>query len=240
MARRSPALAMPSVSSGRIRSPAASAGAGRVTMEKRAILAAVLMAALLVVYQAYFFPSSQPTPPPQEQQPPAAPPATNNAASASPSAAPAPMPAPVAKAPAARPPQRTATVDGPLYRAVVSSEGSKLLEWTLKYRGEKPMVVVGEFGPAGLIISTGNSPPEPVPMNINSSDMLRLWPNTPVGDLGFTGDVAGTVVKETLRFQADRYSIDANIRVENATGQPQTATIAFPWFVRRHAKAAEG
>src|SRR2546427_6115201 len=84
MARRSPALAMPSVSSGRIRSPAASAGAGRVTMEKRAILAAVLMAALLVVYQAYFFPSSQPTPPPQKQQTPAAPPATNNAATASP------------------------------------------------------------------------------------------------------------------------------------------------------------
>src|SRR5256712_10075862 len=231
---------MPSVSPGRIRSAAATAGAERVTMEKRAILAAVLMAALLIVYQAYFFPSSQPSSPPQEHQAPAAQPAPASPAAATPPAARTQSPLPPAVTPVARPPQRTAAVDGPLYRAVVSSEGSKLLEWTLKYRGEKPMVVVGEFGPAGLIISTGNSPPEPVPMNINSSDMLRLWPNTPVGDLGFTGDVAGTVVKETLRFQADRYSIDANIRVENATGQPQTATIAFPWFVRRHAKAAEG
>src|SRR5437870_12619921 len=43
----------------------------------------------------------------------------------------------------------------PLSRAIVSSEGAKLLEWTLKYRGEKPMVAIGEFGPAGLLVSSG-------------------------------------------------------------------------------------
>src|SRR5207244_6197531 len=147
---------MPSVSPGRIRSAAATAGAERVTMEKRAILAAVLMAALLIVYQAYFFPSSQPSSPPQEHQAPAAQPAPASPAAATPPAAPTQSPLPPVGAPVARPPQRTAAVDGPLSRAIVSSEGAKLLEWTLKYRGEKPMVVIGEFGPAGLLVSSGD------------------------------------------------------------------------------------
>src|SRR5213594_805308 len=117
MARRSPALAMPSVSSGRIRSPAASAGAGRVTMEKRAILAAVLMAGLLIVYQAYFFPSGQQPPSPQQEQQPQAPIASKDAPAPAPPPT-APASAPTSKAPAPRPPQRTARVEGPLYRAL--------------------------------------------------------------------------------------------------------------------------
>jgi YidC/Oxa1 family membrane protein insertase len=129
-------------------------------------------------------------------------------------------------------------VDGPLYRSILSSEGAKLLDWTLKYRGEKPMVVLGEFGPAGLQVGTGSAAPEPVPMNIGA-DVLRLGAGTPVGDLLFTGEVGGVLVKETLRFQADRYSFDANVRVENMTGRPLTVTIAMPWVVRRHDKGAE-
>jgi len=129
-------------------------------------------------------------------------------------------------------------VDGPLYRAILSSEGAKFLEWTLKYRGEKPMVVIGEFGPAGLLVATGNTPPAPVPMNI-SADVLRLSASNPVGDLVFVGEVGGALVKETMRFQPDRYSIDADVRVENTTGQPLTMMVAMPWVVRRHEKAAE-
>jgi len=130
-------------------------------------------------------------------------------------------------------------VDGPPYRAVISSEGAKLLEWTLKYRGEKPMIVVGEFGSGGLLMASGEAPPATVPMNINNSDTLRLGPDAPVGDMIFTGDISQAAVKETLRFPADRYSVDANIRIENASGQPQTVTIVLPWFVRRHEKASE-
>ena len=208
-------------------------------MEKRAILAAVLMAALLIVYQAYFFPSSQAPSPPQEQQTPVTPPAPPSPNTPSPSATPAPPPPLTAKAPAPRPPQRTASADGPLYRALVSSEGAKLLEWTLKYRGEKPMIVVGEFGPGGLLMSSADAPPATVPMNISNSDNLRLGPDAPAGDLIFTGDVSQAAVKETLRFPADRYSVDANIRIENSTGQPQTLTIVLPWVVRRHEKASE-
>src|SRR5262249_8015613 len=97
----------------------------------------------------------------------------------------------------------------------------------------------GEFGPAGLLVSSAGTPAEPVPVNINGSNVLRLGPNATAGDLVFTGDVSGAVIKETLRFQADRYSIDANIRIENPTGQPKKVSIALPWFVRRHEKASE-
>src|SRR2546428_3735760 len=158
-------------------------------MEKRAILAAVLMAGLLIVYQAYFFPSSQPSSPPREPQPPAAQPGPRGPAAALPPAAPTQSPLPPVGAPVARPPQRTAAVDGPLSRAIVSSEGAKLLEWTLKYRGEKPMVVIGEFGPAGLLVSSGDTPPEPVPLNINGPNVLRLGPDPPAGRLAVTGRV---------------------------------------------------
>ena len=111
-------------------------------MEKRALLAAVLMAALLVAYQMFFFPTPRETPAPKRpaQIPtPATPPPA-------PAAAPAPV-TPLAAAP--RPPQRLAVVETPMYNAVVSSEGGKLQELVLKYRGAKPMVIVGDLGPAG-------------------------------------------------------------------------------------------
>src|SRR5262245_9530089 len=74
-----------------------------------------------------------------------------------PAPAPAPAPLPVAPAPAAaadnRPPQRIAGVSSPLYEGAVSSEGGKLQVWTLKYRGEKPMIIIGELGPSGLLLA---------------------------------------------------------------------------------------
>src|SRR5438105_1784831 len=128
-------------------------------MEKRAIIAAVLMAGLLIVYQVLFFPSSQEPPAPQAPKTPAEVPRQ-----APQQAAPAPAPVPAeASGPRkdrARPAQRTVAVEAPLYTAVVSSEGGKLQEWTLKYRGLKPMVAVGEFGPLGLLIGADQRPPE--------------------------------------------------------------------------------
>ena len=128
----------------------------------------------------------------------------------------------------ARPPQRTATVDGPLYRAVVSSEGGKLQEWTLKYRGEKPMVAVGEFGPTGLIVGTDQRPGEAVPMDV-APDATTLDARRPVTDLALRGQDDGLVITETLGFRADEFVIDARIRIENPTSVARTVTVALPW-----------
>src|SRR5262245_47371139 len=204
-------------------------------MEKRAILAAVLMAGLLVVYQAFFFPSGQETKsPPQPPAPttpapgvtgmPTAPPAPTMTPSVT--LSPAGPPAGQAAAPArerVRPPQRTAVVDAPLYRAVVSSEGGKLQEWTRRYRGEKPMVAVGEFGPAGLTVGSDQRAPEIVPMDL-SPDSLSLGPARPVGDLSLRGQDEGLIVTQTLGLRADDFTVDTRIRIENPTGTPRTVT----------------
>jgi len=206
-------------------------------MERRAILAAVLMAGLLVLYQALFFPSVQETRPPgekpAEQAPAPAPPPQAQA----PAVAPAPPPGPVQSRQGPRPEQRTAVVESPLYHAVVSSEGGKLQEWTLKYRGDKPMVGVGEFGPAGLIIGTEQRPGEVVSMAM-SPDAVTLGRNRRSGELVLRGENGGLRVTETLGFSADGFTIDARIRVENATGMPRTATVALPWMAHSPAKNA--
>src|SRR5205085_1128904 len=83
-------------------------------------------------------------------------------------------PQPTARSEQARPPQRLATVVTPLYRAVVSSEGGKLQELTLQYRGEKPMVIVGELGPGGLVAGPA-AHRAAVPMELSATD-LKLGP----------------------------------------------------------------
>jgi len=199
-------------------------------MEKRAILAAVLMAALLVIYQTFFFPAGQEP----AQKPPAAP----TAQAPAPAAVPAPpAPAPTAAAvprpsEAPRPPQRLVPVDAPLYRAVVSSEGGKLQEHVLKYRGEKPMVMVGDLGPAGLLLGADPlSPGEPVPMTI-SPERLTVRPGSPGERLVLTGETDGLRIREALVFHTNGYAIDAELRIENPGPAPRTVGVSLPWLTR--------
>jgi YidC/Oxa1 family membrane protein insertase len=206
-----------------------------VSTEKRAILAAFLMAVVFIVGQ-YFMPVPETPPPPVPTS--QAPTAPDAAPEMTPKVAvPPPAPAPVEAAPARpqagrpRPAQRLVSVDTPLYHATVSSEGGKLQEFTLKYRGEKPMVVVGDLGPAGLIVG----PPshgEPVPMSVSADD-LRLGPQRPSAELVLTGEVDGLRVQETLTFRADTYAIETAIRIENVGASPRTATVSLPWTTRQ-------
>jgi YidC/Oxa1 family membrane protein insertase len=215
-------------------------------MEKRAILAAVLMAGLLILYQALFFPSVQetkpPPPPPGQTAPPQtvttpAPAQAPNTPAATPAPSVNPQPAQATAAPRerARPLQRTSMVDAPLYRAVISSEGGKLQEWTLRYRGEKSMVAVGEFGPTGLIVGTEQRPGEVVPMEA-SPDSLALGPAKPVGELTLRGRDEGLIVTESLGFKADDFTVDARIRIENPSNAARTVTVVLPWVANPHAK----
>src|SRR3989454_2424247 len=57
--------------------------------------------------------------------------------SRSPLAPPTPATPAAPRPPAPRPLQRLATVETPRYNAVVSSEGGKLQEFVLKYRGDR-------------------------------------------------------------------------------------------------------
>jgi YidC/Oxa1 family membrane protein insertase len=209
-----------------------------VSTEKRAVLAAILMAVVFIVGQ-YFMPTPE-APPPQSQSP-SAPggPAPQSAQTPEPAKA-SPTPPPVAAPPPApvrpqavgpRPPQRVVVVETPLYRATISSEGGKLQAFALKYRGEKPMVVVGDLGPAGLVVG----PPghtEPLPMVIAGGD-LQLSREQPTANLVLTGEVDGLRVRETLTFRADSYAIDTAIHIENPGPAARAVTASLPWSTRQ-------
>src|SRR5205807_1262891 len=158
------------------------------------------------------------------QEPPAPKPSPQTATPAVPPAAPAAPAAPVTRRPAApRSPQRLATVETPLYRAVVSSEGGKLQELVLRYRGEKPMVILGDLGPAGLQLSPdGNGPGEVVSMSFDK-DALVLTDKP--AELALTGEADGLKIRLMLRFQPDGYAIDAHVRVANPGVTPRTVAV---------------
>src|SRR5262245_5019227 len=201
-------------------------------MEKRAFLAVALMAAVLILYQTFLVPPPQEAPPASQQQqaekaapPPAAPAPATKPAEPSPAVTP-----PAAAEP--RPPQRLAKVTAPLYDAVISSEGGKLQEFTLKYRGEKPMVIVGDLGPAGLLIGPADgATASPVPMQI-SAEALTVAHDKP-GELVLSGTHEGLRVRKVLTFRADTYAIDAQVRVENPSGAPRAVRVALPWSTRQ-------
>src|SRR5436309_1564508 len=186
--------------------------------EKRALIAAVLRAALLVVYQLFFSPTPQEAPAPR--------PAAQTATPATPPLAPPTPATPAApRPPAPRPLQRLATVETPRYNAVVSSEGGKLQEFDLKYRGDKPMVIVGDLGPAGLLIAAdANRSPDVVPMTL-SSERITVGAERSTEDLVLTGEHDGLRVRERLTFHADDFAVDVSLRVENATRAPRTVTL---------------
>jgi len=189
-------------------------------MEKRAILAAVLMAAVFIIYQTYFFPVEPPQPKPPAQT-------TQTESARVPEPAPAAAPAvapkaapPVSAPPAPRPPQRLTTVKAPLYRAVVSSEGGKLQELTLEYRGERPIVLIGDLGPAGLLVSPdASAAPAPVPMTMSTENVAVTPGHTET--LALAGETGGLRVRQSLRFEPDSYAIGVSVRVENPTSAPR-------------------
>jgi YidC/Oxa1 family membrane protein insertase len=201
-------------------------------MEKRAILAAVLMGAVFLLGQLFLFPTP-PATPPVEQVPTAPKTAETPATKAETPAPSAPVATPpVAPAPRVRPQQRLATVETPLYRAVISSEGGKLQELVLKYRGDKPLVMVGDLGPKGLVVGRPGGPAEPVPMTL-SSESLKVTSSQPRQELVLTGEIDGLKIRETLVFHADSYTIDTRLRLENGTGTPRQVTVALPWETRQ-------
>lgn len=213
-------------------------------MEQRAILAAVLSVIVLMAYlwvqEQYFTPKRPPeTKAPQTEIAKAEAPKAPAELTAVPRPAPAEQPKPVSERQTDRPPQRITSVTTPLYRAVVSSDGGKLQEWTLKYRGEKPMVAVGELGPLGLVVSRdGVLSGEPLAMR-PSAERLALGPEKPAGELVLLGEVGRLRVKQTLRFHADAYTVDVLLRVENPTDEARTISLALPWVVRRQEPSPE-
>ncbi len=200
-------------------------------MEKRAILAVVLTIGVLLLYQVLF----PPVPPPS---PPAEPPVASEAPPASDITAPSLPPLKLARLTAI--PQKTVVVETPLYRARVASDGGRLLEWVLRYRGDKPMVVSGAFGFKGLILRHSQSEPEPLAFEVKG-DHLVLGPDQPRGEVALVGeDSFGIRVTETLLFESRDYRLEVHVRLENRHSVPQALEVSLLWFTLEKWPEAEG
>src|SRR6185295_9015083 len=189
-------------------------GAIERVMDKRTTLALLLMAALLMVYPAIFMRE-----PPPEQKPPSA---------VEPPPAPAPAPgAPAADAPAVT--ERTAVIETPLYHATVATTGGQVRAWNLHFRGEKPMVLPGTVDNTGWVVRRPGQAPRPIAFAL-SSESIKLDKNTPTGELRMVGeDGFGIRVTQVLRFHADTYVVDHELRVENRHSVAQAVELAQTW-----------
>src|SRR5262249_49769179 len=127
--------------------------------------------------------------------------------------------------------------EGPFYRGVVSSEGGKLQEWVLRYRGEKPFVALGDNAPGGLLVDAGSGP-KVVSLSIDP-DSPKLDSSRPTGQLVLKGEVQGLRVQQTLGFQADSFAIEVRLRVENPGPAPRAVAVSLPWVTKQTRKDAE-
>jgi YidC/Oxa1 family membrane protein insertase len=124
-------------------------------------------------------------------------------------------------------------VEGPLYRAIVSGEGGRLEEWVLRYRGDKPLVVLPLLGPRGLLVSRSGSGRQAIALEL-STDRLLLGPGQSSRELILTGqDQFGLRISEKLGFESGDFTMEVTLRLENRHSVPQGVELFLPWTTRK-------
>jgi YidC/Oxa1 family membrane protein insertase len=197
-------------------------------MDKRTTLALLLMAALLMIYPAIFMrePTPEQKPGQKSEAPVASTPAPATPAAGAPVTAPASPPSPK-EAPAV--PERTAVIETPLYRAAIATTGGQVKAWDLHFRGEKPLVLPGTVDTAGWVVKRPGQPARPIAFAL-STESIKLDKDTPTGELRMVGeDGFGIRVSQILRFRADSYVVEHELKVENRHTVAQAVELAQVW-----------
>jgi YidC/Oxa1 family membrane protein insertase len=197
-------------------------------MDKRTTLALLLMAALLMIYPAIFMrePIPEQKPGQKAETPGIATSAPAAPAAVAPAGAPASPPSPK-DAPAV--PERTAVIETPLYRAAIATTGGQVKAWDLDFRGEKPLVLPGTVDTEGWVVKRPGQPARPVAFAL-STESIKLDKDTPTGELRMVGeDGFGIRVSQILRFRADSYVVEHELKVENRHTVAQAVELAQVW-----------
>ena len=196
-------------------------------MDKRTTLALLLMAALLMIYPALFLREPPPEQRPAQKTGPPASAAKGADAPPGPVSESVVPPAPPREASAV--PERTAIIDTPLYRAAIGTQGGQVKAWDLRFRGEKPMVLPGTVDSAGWVVRRAGQAARPIAFAL-STEAITLDKDTPTGELRMVGeDGFGIRVSQVLRFRADSYVVEHELRVENRHTVPQGVELAMTW-----------
>jgi YidC/Oxa1 family membrane protein insertase len=194
-------------------------------MEKRTIAAFVLSFVILLVWSFYFSPREEQAP--LKQEPPVAPkeaPAPNTPPVAAPRIADAPAVAGIAASE-----QKEVRVDTPLYEAVLSNEGGRIVSFKLKnYRihpdpASPPVELIphntDDRDFLGATFDPSSVKDRKETLYQVSADRLQLEPGGAPKELSFQGrSPEGISVTKTYRFHPDRYPIDLLLTARNDSG----------------------
>ena len=126
-------------------------------------------------------------------------------------------------------PERTAVIETPLYHAAIATTGGQVKAWDLHFRGEKPMVLPGTVDTAGWVVKRPGQPARPIAFAL-STESIKLDKDTPTGELRMVGeDGFGIRVSQILRFHADSYVVEHELKVENRHTVAQAVELAQVW-----------
>ncbi len=212
-------------------------------MDKRTILAIVLSLAVIIAYQVFFLkpPVKQPQQATQQATPKTAPadskaaPAPSANQAAAPKIAQTVAPAPVVA------PEKTITVDTPLYTAIFTTNGGALKSFRLKgYRKTInknadliEMVNIQAGMPAPLAVSfPGSSLDIPVgsafEANVPSLDLTK---GQEKNQLTFTQTFPGRVkIEKTYTFHPGKFAFDLEVRAYNLSQEPISQSAGLNWY----------
>jgi YidC/Oxa1 family membrane protein insertase len=191
-------------------------------VERRALLAIGLSVGILLLWQVLFAPPAPPPPPPADTSAPAA----GSAAPAGPGGSPPPQAVGSLPRAGAASGGAVAEVVTPLYRVAFRGDGG-VESWILDYRGAKPLLASAALPPLSVVLARSGQAGEVVALTPDAT-RLELGAGRPEGALTFRGTGSGGLrIERTLRFRADGYVIDLDLRAEGLSGGP--VDIIVPW-----------
>jgi YidC/Oxa1 family membrane protein insertase len=106
----------------------------------------------------------------------------------------------------------------PLYEITFGPDGAATA-WALRYRGPKPLILGTGVGPLAVAVRRPGQEPEIVPLAADT-ERLEVTDARPQGTVTFSGTGAGGLrVQKRLTFEASRYLVKVEVRVEGGADQ---------------------
>ena len=130
-------------------------------------------------------------------------------------------------------PERTAVIETPLYRAAIATARRPGQGLGSPLPGREIHGPSGTVDTAGWVVKRPGQPARPIAFAL-STESVKLDKDTPTGELRMVGeDGFGIRVTQVLRFRADTYVVEHELKVENRHTVAQAVELVHVWTRRR-------
>lgn len=198
-------------------------------MEKRAVLAIAISAAILILYQMFFVPP----PPPRPETPKSSASKESPGGKLSDASPPIPPSPPSAVVSQGIPvPVREVRVDTPRFLASVTTAGGRIVDWVMKYRGQRSVIPKGSPPPFSLRFRRPGQPELfEVPFEAQTGDLV-LTSTHKEGVIRLEGtDQYQLVIAIEFRFTDEDDRAKITVFLENKHRVPQQVELMAEWAV---------